>query len=387
MSPQKRVLVVTEEPETAQTIASAFEQNGHYATEEHCRDLPQLVARLEGAPAPAVLVDIDPEPTRMLSELDPIISRFADTRFVVLSAAQRSDFILEAMQIGVRHYLIKQSIGKDLNSVLRRLIPNGTARPGKEGILITMLSAGGGCGATTIAVNVANELHLIDAEPALVVDLDSCYGAAAGYLGLEGEYGLADVLANRERIDAELIRSTALEFSKGLGLLASPASVNPTAIAPLEYGHLGPALDACKHAYRYTVVDAPRVPLDVAASLARESQATFIVFQLAVKDIRIARSMASALTNRGIPADRITGLANRYRKRGSIIGLNEARAALGGLAVECISNDHRSAIRAVNYGQPLAQAAPRSSLRRDVRLLATKLAEAYSRQAAFAKAR
>ena len=39
------------------------------------------------------------------------------------------------------------------------------------------------------------------------------------------------------------------------------------------------------------VVDAPRLPLDVAAHLAKTSTSNFLVLQLNVKDVRAARSM------------------------------------------------------------------------------------------------
>src|SRR4030095_9183139 len=53
------------------------------------------------------------------------------------------------------------------------------------------MPAGGGWGATTTAVNIANELHLLDSEASLVVDMDSAYGGGAGDLGLRGRDWIA----------------------------------------------------------------------------------------------------------------------------------------------------------------------------------------------------
>ena len=55
-----------------------------------------------------------------------------------------------------------------------------------------------------------------------------------------------------------------------------------------------------------------------------------------------------------------------------MITLEETRKALRDITVETARNDYRSAILSLNYGQPLAKAAPRSLLRRDIQRLAAK---------------
>jgi Flp pilus assembly CpaE family ATPase len=143
----------------------------------------------------------------------------------------------------------------------------------------------------------------------------------------------------------------------------------------MEY--LEPALKACKEAYRYTVLDAPRVPLDAAAALAHASAATLLVFQLTVKDVRVAREMLNQLSARGVSADRILPIANRYWKRSPMLTLEEAQRALGVPPI-VVTNDFKSAINAVNFGQLLAQAARKSALREDLRKLAQKVAGAHA---------
>jgi pilus assembly protein CpaE len=386
MNHKAPVVLLTEEAETERAVTAALAASGRLAAGAVCRDIPDLVSLLEKDAAPAVLVDIDREPKRILKEMDPIISRFAGTRFVVLSRDMRSDLVIEAMQAGARHFVLKESIAAELTSVLDRLVAlNGTSKHNGRGIAITVLSASGGAGATTIAVNLAGELQLLSSEPALVVDLDQAYGAVAAYLGLRGQYGIADVLAAGSRIDRELIATTTVVHAQDIHVLLSPASTHFASPAPLALEHLEPAVKACKDAYSYTVLDAPRVSMDAAATLAHASAATLLVFQLTVKDVRVAREMLSQLAARGVPADRIIPVANRYWKRSHMLTLDEAQRALG-VTPTVISNDFKSAINAVNFGQLLAQAARRSVLRDDLRKLAQKIAGAHA-PAKMAKAR
>ena len=305
MSPGHGILLVTTDPETESAVASTLESDRQFAATSVCPDLQNLEVQLKRDPAHGVLIDVDSQPHRILSELGPIITRFPDARFMVLSSMQSNDLMLKAMQIGVRHFLLKQSIASDLSGDLRRLMPKGSAGASKPGAVITVLSAGGGCGATTLAVNWANELHLQRSESVLLVDLDVAYGAVSNCLGLEGQYGVGDVLANRDRIDAQLILTTAVPYSESFDVLISPASTPNNESMPWQQDALRTAVEACTEAYRYTVIDAPRVSADIAATLAHMSDLTLIVMQLNVKDLLTARKLMTSIVSRGVPQERI----------------------------------------------------------------------------------
>jgi pilus assembly protein CpaE len=378
MPSRASIVVLSAEAQTHRAVSSAVETSQRLALEALCRTVPELVARLEDRPAPAVLVDIDPQPRRALKELERVIGDFPQTRFIVLAKELESELVIAAMQAGARHYLLKGSLEKDLEQVLERLVSfNGAGD--SQGALVTVLSAGGGSGATTVAVNLAGELHLLAAlEPALVVDLDPAYGGAGAYLGLRGAYGVADVLGHGGRIDSELVATTAIDHPQGVHLLASPATTHLPQAAPPGLENLEALAAACRGAYRYTVADAPRLPLEAAATLAQASLVTLIVLQLSVKDIRVARQMLTALVERGVPARRLRPVANRYRKRGRMITLDEARRGLGGAEIIELPNDFRSAVTACNFGKLLAHAARRSPLREGLRRLAAGVAKAHA---------
>ena len=366
------IVLVTTELQTRHTVSAALTE-GRFAPTETCSDLHELELRLDRQAAPAVLVDIDPHPHGMLSTLAPIIERFDRTRFVVLASDLRNELLIEAMQAGARHFLAKQTISVDLQRVLGKLIPNGHSA-GEDGFALAVLSASGGCGATTLAVNLAHEIAAQANKQSLLVDMDASYGAVASCLGLSGQYGLADVLAHGEKADSELIRSSSIEHSSQLRVLLSPASVNLGEARTSWGGNMRSVAQAAKNAYHCAVFDAPRLEMSVAADLASECLRTLIVFQLTVKDIHTLRAMLAALSKYGLPEQRILPVACRCQKRNRVLSLEEARKAIGSLPVAEVCNDFASAIHSINFGQPLSQAAPRSPLRQDIRRLAGEMA-------------
>ena len=367
------LLMLTEEPGMVDAVATAMGRNGEFAKQNVCKTLQELAKRIEPYPPTAVLVDIDHEPAQMLSELEALVARFSKTRFIVLASDRRDDLILEAMQIGARHFLLKTSIAADLKDVLDRLTKRGSAAPGEDGILITVLSGGGGCGATTLTVNLANELCVGGSDSALIVDLDAGYGSVASFLGLKGKYGIPDILNNRARIDSELVRSTALTYSDQLHAVISPVGLELEKSGAIAYEHLDAALDVFKETYAFTVVDAPRLATNVIAMLVDASDIVLLPFQLLVKDIRHVRAMLAMLRQLCTSAPRIDLVATRYRKRRMMVSLKEAALALDGAELTCLRNDFASASKAMNFGQPLAQATPLSRLRRDIAQLALNM--------------
>lgn len=374
MSAMRAVLVVTTEDATAQAVADALKPSHRLAAAGICRDVQELSTAIARSGASAAVVDLGKQPERMLSDLQPVVGRFAQTRFVVLAEDSRSDLMLRAMEVGARHYMPRGAVAGMLADVLHRLVPENEPELGEGGAAITVLSAGGGCGATTVAVNLAYELHQAGHSPALLVDADGSYGSAATYLGVSGAYGLTDVLSYSGIIDPHLIATTARTDSRGLHVLLSPATVSPSEPAKMDFDRLPQVLDACKRGYKFTVFDAPRVSMDVAGTLARGSRLTYILCQLVVTDLRVARNMIDAMVSRGADSSLIVPVITRYRKGKAMIGLDEARKCLARESLLTISNDYASAARAINYGQPLAQGSPKALLRQDIRQLALQIA-------------
>ncbi len=369
------VLLLSNETSTVNAVTAAMSTNGQLSSENVFHNLAQVAARLERGGVPAVLLDIDDQPDGTLASIEPLARKYVDTKFIALAGVVRQELLFEAMHVGVRHVLLKSAVPEDLSGVLHRLCPVSIGSA--QGNAITILSAGGGCGATTLAVNVAAELPVTPTEPNLVVDLDHSYGAVGTYLGLDGDYGAFDLFSRPGEIDGQLIQSTTLSSSTTLHAMLSMSRRRLGDNAVLDAKRVGHVIDACKQTYLWNVIDAPRVSHDVAAELVRRSHATLLPLQLMIKDIQVARQILAGLSSRGVNLARVFLIATRYRKRGLTISLDEAKRALGlkdEQTLGMLSNDFAAVTEAANLGKPLSQTSPRSDYRRDVQKLAGTLA-------------
>jgi pilus assembly protein CpaE len=373
------VLLLTQEDQTITAVQSVLESRSLMDSASVCGTMMDLRTELSreptnGRPRIAV-VDIDRDPDRLLSELSMISTTYLHTWFIVMSKEFDERRVLHAMHAGARHFLRKSAIATDLNQVLERLLVQGPQASSRLGTIVSVFSCSGGGGATTVAVNLASELRLALAKRVLIVDLDQHYGAAATYLGLTGRYGIGHVLGRQGPVDRHLIESTAVTHGEGLDMMLSPAIAEADAGVALNYDRLLVTLEACRESYDYIVADAPRIPREVMADLASVSRINLIVLQLTVRDVAFASSMVSFLVGQGIGRERILALANRVRRRGPLLRLEDSRRAIGVDVLHPIRSDWVKAVKSVNQGRPLCDVAGRSRLRRDYRRLAAKIHE------------
>ncbi len=369
------VLLLSNEPNTITAVSGALSSNGQLAQGNIFARLADIITRLERGGVPAVLLDVDSQPEGLFHHIEPLARKFVDTKFIAIAGDMRQELLFEAMAVGVRHVLLKSAITTDLSQILHRLCPDGGTAG--RGLVVTVLSAGGGSGGTTLSVNLAAELPQDNGSPNLVIDLDASYGAVGTYLGLDGEYGVVDLLNRTGHFDSQLIQSTALTGNPNLHAMLSTPKRHLGRVASLTSDRIGEFADACKGAYKWSVIDAPRVSLDVAAALASRSHVTLIPMQLMIKDIQVARQILSGLTERGVSTGRVMVLVNRYRKRGYVITLEEAARAIGlseSQPLTTLSNDFAAVTEAANLGKPLMAVSPRSDYRRDVQKLAGMIA-------------
>ena len=377
MISQDNILLVTADDGIADTVKSALGTNENIVLADVCAEVSQLGVRLSHTNAPVVIVDIDPDPAKILSDVGAIIVSHPELKVVVLSSSLNPELILEAMHIGAKRFLQKKSVLPELTDILQKFLSDKIKKETVLGSVICVFSASGGCGATTVAINLANELRIISSNPVLAVDLDCHYGTMSAYLGITGKYGLVDVLEHKDPLDENLIKSSAYNYMKDFHILLSPASLGYSSSQPLQYDNLPNVLEVCRKVYGYTIVDAPRIPESVAVNLAALSSFVIVVFQPMVKDVKTAHSIVSSLLQYGIAREKIIPLANRFRKWGPLVRLEDTKEALGLDSLLHIRSDWRKVINCVNHGRPIAQVAPVSGLRHDFQKLASKI---YGRQ-------
>jgi pilus assembly protein CpaE len=174
--------------------------------------------------------------------------------------------------------------------------------------VFTFLSAKGGAGCTTAAVNTALALQMSHGDVVLV-DF-ARMGHAALHLNLRAQYGVLDALQNLHRMDFSLLDRFMTTTKEGLHLLAGPQQPDPN---EATLGELARLFDLLVNHYRFVVVDASS-RLDRTTKLLSDlSNGVVAIAQTDVVSLWSVSRIRSYLEE-GDRQDRIQIVLNRYKK-------------------------------------------------------------------------
>jgi len=255
--------------------------------------------------------------------------------------------IVASMRAGAGEYLDHSAGSEALLEALTRFSSARTT-PGGAGKakVFTFLSAKGGSGCTTAAVNTAVALQQAHGDVVLV-DF-APIGHAALHLNLRPQFGVLDALQNLHRLDVSLLDGLMTPTKEGLHLLAGPQQPYPSEPTP---GELARLFDLLVNHYRFVVVDASSRLDPTTRLLSDLSNAVLVVAQTDVVSLWSVGRIHSFLEE-GSERDRLRIVLNRYKK---IPGFTDedVEQATNCKVLWKVPNAYHSVSPAIDHGTPV----------------------------------
>ena len=348
---------------------------------------PEAALHALGHGLDLILIDTDVAGPDMARELIEAASGRADAPAVLLVGAHLPAGLVRALLKLDRSDVLEapvsaEELARAAQAVLAER-PVAPAAPSAGSRCWSVMGAVGGCGATTVAIELAATLARRAAQPGAValVDLNLADGAAAAYLGASAGMQLAEISAEPERIDAAVLDAFAVRVDAGFDLLACPRD-------PHAFGRISPAavckvLDMACHAYDWVIVDLPRLRQPWTPDLLAGSDEILVVSELTVPALLSARAAAGEVEAELAEGRRPRIILNRMSSRafGPAPSRAEAEKALQRKVDGAITSDWEAAACSVNLGGPISQHRPRSKIVKDVTALVDRLAAHPARPA------
>src|SRR5262249_32912844 len=213
-----------------------------------------VVRRVQSAGPDVVLVDIPADNSIVaLRAIELLHQELPDMAIFAIGNMQQSQVIVGSMRAGAREFIERPTTTTDLLEAFVRLstAQRKVQHEVHRGRVFTVVNARGGCGATTVSVNLALALQSAHGNTALI-DV-APLGHDALHLNLKPLFSIADAIRNLHRLDSSLLESFMTRHQNGLQLLAGTAA--PLAVEPstAEFARL---FDMLVNHFRYVVVDA-----------------------------------------------------------------------------------------------------------------------------------
>jgi pilus assembly protein CpaE len=297
--------------------------------------------------------------------------------------------ILRSLQLGANLFLDVAELETELRPALHRLLnkPEGGGAAGK---LLGVVSATGGCGASTVAVNLAAALACEHNKCGLI-DMNLGRGDLAALLDLRPQFSLADACSNNHRLDHAMLGKMLVPHPSGIHLLGSPLEYASFPTVTAE--GVKHTLSLMRDLFPVTVLDLEDCFHPEQVEALRQVIGLFVVCRLDFTSLRNTRRLLDLCARLDLHRNRVRVVVNHYGQPCEL-PVEEAEDALGEKLTAFIPYDPKALNAANNAGTPLvlsnahakaakslseladidfSQTAPRSHLLPDIKHLLKKV--------------
>jgi MinD-like ATPase involved in chromosome partitioning or flagellar assembly len=314
---------------------------------------------------------LDDDPAELLVVIGPNVASGEALRFaealrrarpaagVVLVRSQLDVTTLtEALRAGVREVVPAGDQGA-LAVACRRSLdvshgllagskPEPAAESGKDGRIVTVFAAKGGCGKTTLAINTAVALAR-DERRVCLVDLDLAFGDVAISVQVNPSRTIIDAVRMAGHVDTTGAASLLTPYRPGLDLLLAPVTPGDAEkIAPPLIREL---LSVLRGMYDYVVVDTP-AQFSEHVLIAMDASAHHVLLTTpdvpALKNLRVTLDTFDMLS---YPADIRSIVLNRSDAKVGLTAEDVTRVVRGPIAAQVPSS--REVPVSINKGVPI----------------------------------
>jgi pilus assembly protein CpaE len=280
-----------------------------------------------------------------------------------------SSTFLSAMRAGATQIVPLPLTPSDFKAALDR-ISTQFITTNKDARTIAIAGATGGCGATTLAVNLAYEIAHRRNLRCILVDLSLKMGQVATYLNVEPRHTISDLLRDPGRVDSLLLQASLVRVAQNFQILAgpqrlaSPVAASPQAVAKI-LGTAGQIADV-------VLIDLHCTYDDVFFETLADSQTMVLVGEQKIPSVRSLKQVQEAVGRAGAGRDEHI-VINRYDPKIPGFGVDRLLKVLDVPSLQTVAEDRAAVSACLNRGCTLRQESPRSRILADIDALADVL--------------
>ncbi|HLC18313.1 MAG TPA: AAA family ATPase [Thermodesulfobacteriota bacterium] len=362
MNPNIAIVIIDSDTDSVKTMVSFIQHLGDHASIEGVASNFESGIEMVHKKRPnVVIMELTDGIDDAVGKVHSILERFPRTSIFVTSSDRSADTILKVMKAGATEYILRPITEEDLSSALQKMGRLWITKPAPEaevGKVYTLFSPKGGVGVTTLAVNLATNVHKVTGKPTVIVDLDLDAGDVTTFLNIKSTYTISDVTTNMSRLDESFMKGVITKHPSGVHVLAEPQNVDEGARIPGS--DITKLIELLKTMFDYIIIDTGAVIDERTIEAIKMSDSIMVVLIMSLPGIRHLQRYLKYFDKLGL-RDRVKIIVNRYIKKGDI-RIEDAEKVLGRSIAFSIPNEYDLAMRCLNKGIPISEENPRSGV-------------------------
>ncbi len=262
-----------------------------------------------------ILVDQDIDLSAAIEVAESYRVQRPDIGVVVIREKIDMGLMRQALRAGVRELVPSSDAAALLAACKKSLEVSGDIRrqsgieaATKRGEVILVYSAKGGCGKTTVSINLADSLSRQRGMKVALIDLDLQFGDVAVALQLPQNRSISDAIG-KGKLDAKDFEALMLPRTPSFHVLAAPP--NPADVELISIELIENLIQLARENYDVVIVDSPPAFTEVILRVFDLADLFLILTTPdvpAVKNLKVAISTLDAL---GLPRQRRMTIVNR----------------------------------------------------------------------------
>lgn len=304
----------------------------------------------------------------------PQLKRLSDTHLgqpilVLVNHGIDADFVIRIMRAGAAQVVTLPLQTAELGETLSHIalhFDNSTTKA----TVVAVTGVTGGCGTTTIAINLAYEIAHLQQLRTVLVELAVQRGMVATYLDVEPSYTTFDLLRDMEHVDSYVLEQALTPIADNFEILPGQYQ----ALAPFKStaDDIRQLIDYTRAVSGVTVLDVPGTCDDLHFETLATADHVVLVGEQKVPSLRSMRVLHELIGREF--GDRPQYLVlNRFEPRLEGFETERLRELLQVPQLHTIANDYAGVNAAGNHGRPLRLEAPNSRALADLDRLARAL--------------
>jgi pilus assembly protein CpaE len=274
----------------------------------------------------------------------------------LVDVAESAQNLLEANRAGAMQVIPLPVQPTDLHNALSCLALQYQP-PTKDCPLIAFTGSAPGCGATTLATNAAYEIADQRKQHTVLIELAQQTSTLATNLDIKPAYTLADLLADPEQIDAQLVQRSLVRVADKFDILAGSHGVGPSSTFP--WSGVLRILDYIRPLAQCVVLDVPCTYDEFQFEALGSAGQIVLVGEQSIASIRTLKLLLDTLRP-GPSQHTFHVVINRYDANMDGLTVGNLEKALELTDIRTIPDDRRGVLVAANEGKLLRQLNPDS---------------------------
>lgn len=177
-----------------------------------------------------------------------------------------------------------------------------------QGRVLVVFSAKGGCGKTTLSINLAHALSQQPNKKVVLIDLDLQFGDVAMALQMDPKKTISDAIGMQNQVDELATSSLLTNRSESLDVLLAPT--NPTDVELISASLVGSLIENLKKSYDYIVIDTPPAFTEIVLEAFDQADRCFLLSTLEMPSIKNLKLVIETLKALNVPERKLEFVLN-----------------------------------------------------------------------------